>query len=87
MILYFFLRMEALFQNRIISFQRVFKDNILENVLESRFRKLPQGSDSDSGSEAESGRPTKLPSNVGNNYLIFLKWSIKTKIFFKSTIF
>ncbi|CAG7873596.1 unnamed protein product [Brassica rapa] len=34
------------------------------NVLEARFRKLPQGSDSDSGSEAGSGRPMKLPCNV-----------------------
>ncbi|WZY98149.1 hypothetical protein YC2023_070478 [Brassica napus] len=35
------------------------------NVLEARFRKLPRGSDSDSGSEAGSGRPMKLPCNVG----------------------
>ncbi|WZZ40311.1 LOW QUALITY PROTEIN: hypothetical protein YC2023_036570 [Brassica napus] len=33
-------------------------------VLEA-FRKLPQGSDSDSSSEAGSGRPMKLPCNVG----------------------
>ncbi|KAL0689028.1 hypothetical protein Bca4012_088705 [Brassica carinata] len=33
-------------------------------VLEARFRKLPQGSDSDFGSEAGSGRPMKLPCNV-----------------------
>ncbi|WZZ34835.1 hypothetical protein YC2023_018236 [Brassica napus] len=31
-----------------------------ENILEARFRKLPQVSDSDFGSEAESGRPMKL---------------------------
>ncbi|KAG5383726.1 hypothetical protein IGI04_035196 [Brassica rapa subsp. trilocularis] len=36
------------------------------NVLEARFRKLPQGSDSDSDSEAGSGRPMKLPCNVAN---------------------
>ncbi|KAG5413618.1 hypothetical protein IGI04_001185 [Brassica rapa subsp. trilocularis] len=35
------------------------------SVLEARFRKLPQGSDSDSGSEAGSERPMKLPCNVG----------------------
>ncbi|CAG7861827.1 unnamed protein product, partial [Brassica rapa] len=34
------------------------------NVLEARFRKLPQGSDYDSGSEAGSGPPMKLPCNV-----------------------
>ncbi|KAG5406002.1 hypothetical protein IGI04_012121 [Brassica rapa subsp. trilocularis] len=37
------------------------------NVLEARFRKLPQGSDSDSDSEAGNGRPMKLPCNVGND--------------------
>ncbi|CAG7876539.1 unnamed protein product [Brassica rapa] len=42
------------------------------NVLEARFRKLPQGSDSDSGSEAGSGRPMKLPCNVGHNMSPFL---------------
>ncbi|WZZ82495.1 hypothetical protein YC2023_103067 [Brassica napus] len=30
-------------------------------VLEARFLKLPQGLDSNSGSEAGSGRPMKLP--------------------------
>ncbi|KAG5394517.1 hypothetical protein IGI04_024480, partial [Brassica rapa subsp. trilocularis] len=34
------------------------------SVLEARFSKLPQGSDSDSGSEAGSGHPMKLPCNV-----------------------
>ncbi|WZZ46016.1 hypothetical protein YC2023_042275 [Brassica napus] len=32
-------------------------------ALEARFRKLPQGSDSDSGSEAESEHPMKFPFN------------------------
>ncbi|KAF3564825.1 hypothetical protein DY000_02011999 [Brassica cretica] len=34
-----------------------------------RFRKLPKGSDFDSGSEAGSGRPMKLPCNVGHQLL------------------
>ncbi|WZZ33703.1 hypothetical protein YC2023_017104 [Brassica napus] len=34
------------------------------SVVEARFRKLPQGSDSDSGSEAGSGHPMKLRCNV-----------------------
>ncbi|WZY88389.1 hypothetical protein YC2023_045124 [Brassica napus] len=39
------------------------KKKYFRSVLEARFRKLPQ--DSDSGSEAGSGRPLKLPCNVG----------------------
>ncbi|KAG5385419.1 hypothetical protein IGI04_036889 [Brassica rapa subsp. trilocularis] len=39
------------------------------SVLEARFHKLPQGSDSDSSSEARSGHPMKLPCNVGRNCL------------------
>ncbi|KAG5397321.1 hypothetical protein IGI04_019135 [Brassica rapa subsp. trilocularis] len=37
------------------------------SVLEARFRKLPQGSYSDSGSEAGSERPMKLPCNIGSD--------------------
>ncbi|KAG5399826.1 hypothetical protein IGI04_014433 [Brassica rapa subsp. trilocularis] len=39
----------------------VLETEYFKSVLEARFRKLPQGSDSDSGSEAGSGRPMKLP--------------------------
>ncbi|KAG5414777.1 hypothetical protein IGI04_002344 [Brassica rapa subsp. trilocularis] len=42
----------------------VMEAEYFRSVLEARFRKLPQGSDSDSGSEAGSGRPMKLPCNV-----------------------
>ncbi|WZZ20477.1 hypothetical protein YC2023_121864 [Brassica napus] len=53
------------------------KRDFLKNVLEARFRKLPQGSDSDSGSEAGSGRPMKLPCNVALNStdLVFMFFS------------
>ncbi|CAN6819881.1 unnamed protein product [Brassica oleracea var. botrytis] len=42
-----------------------FFEKLGNGVLEARFRKLPQDSDSDSdsGSEAGSGRPMKLPCN------------------------
>ncbi|KAL0698106.1 hypothetical protein Bca4012_054228 [Brassica carinata] len=47
---------------------RFFKKLASGNVaLEARFRELPQASDSDSGSEAGSGRSTKLPCNRGKN--------------------
>ncbi|KAL0689824.1 hypothetical protein Bca4012_089502 [Brassica carinata] len=42
-----------------------FLKKIRKSVLEARFCKLPQDSDSDSGSEAESGHPMKLPCNIG----------------------
>ncbi|KAL0838105.1 hypothetical protein Bca101_089995 [Brassica carinata] len=45
-------------------FEKLGSGYVLEAVLEARFRKLPQGSDSDSGSEAGSGRPMKLQCNV-----------------------
>ncbi|KAG5384765.1 hypothetical protein IGI04_036235 [Brassica rapa subsp. trilocularis] len=49
-----------------IFFKKVGSGYVLEaSVLEARFRKLPQGSDSDSDSEAGSGRPMKLPCNLG----------------------
>ncbi|WZZ39404.1 hypothetical protein YC2023_035663 [Brassica napus] len=38
----------------------------MEAHKRSRFRKLPQGSDSNSGSEAGSGRPMKLPYNLAH---------------------
>ncbi|KAL0673792.1 hypothetical protein Bca4012_001773 [Brassica carinata] len=45
-----------------------FFEKLGSGVLEARFRKLPQGSDSDSGSEAGSGRPMKLPCNVAPHH-------------------
>ncbi|CAG7877088.1 unnamed protein product [Brassica rapa] len=51
-------------------FKKLGSGYVLETVLEARFRKLPQGSDSDSDSEAGSVRPMKLPCNVGENNLI-----------------
>ena len=45
------------------------------SVLEARFRKLPQGSDSDSGSEAGSVRPMKLPCNVGYHASFLYIWN------------
>ncbi|CAF1928024.1 unnamed protein product [Brassica oleracea] len=47
-----------------VSAEARFFEKLGNGVLEARFRKLPQGSDSDSGSEAGSGRPMKLPCNV-----------------------
>ncbi|CAN6881453.1 unnamed protein product [Brassica oleracea] len=47
-----------------VSAEARFFKKLGSGVLEARFRKLPQGSDSDSGSEAGSGRPMKLPCNV-----------------------
>ncbi|KAL0742460.1 hypothetical protein Bca4012_083973 [Brassica carinata] len=38
------------------------------SALEARFRELPQASDSDSGSEAGSGRMIKLPCNLAYEY-------------------
>ncbi|KAL0666605.1 hypothetical protein Bca4012_029309 [Brassica carinata] len=45
-------------------FEKLGSGYVLEAALEARFRKLPQGSDSDSGSEAGSERPMKFPCNV-----------------------
>ncbi|CAN6881349.1 unnamed protein product, partial [Brassica oleracea] len=44
-----------------VSEETRFFEKLGSGVLEA---KLPQGSDSDSGSEAGSGRPMKLPCNV-----------------------
>ncbi|KAG5376220.1 hypothetical protein IGI04_040816, partial [Brassica rapa subsp. trilocularis] len=48
-------------------FKKLGSGEYFRSVLEARFRKLPQGSDSDSGSEAGSVRPMKLPCNVVKN--------------------
>ncbi|WZZ26338.1 hypothetical protein YC2023_009739 [Brassica napus] len=52
-----------------VSAETRFFEKLGSDVLEARFRKLPQGSDSNSGSEAGSGRPMKLPCNVGQDPL------------------
>ncbi|KAL0693390.1 hypothetical protein Bca4012_060570 [Brassica carinata] len=43
---------------------RFFKKLGRRSVLKKRFQKFPQASDSNSGSETESGCMTKLPYNL-----------------------